>query len=75
MTFEFDLNTIISSGILLTVLGGVKGIFGIKKQVTKINNRVGKIETRQDSQEQICKERNDSLHGRMRTHQEVSHKN
>ena len=59
MNFAIDLNS-----ILILVLGGlltwgIKGIFGMKDQLTKINGRMGKSEQWQDDHEKQDDERHD----------------
>ena len=57
MEFTIDISAVLSTLIVVMIGFAMKGIFGIKTQVTEMNGKVGTIETRLDDHEKVDEER------------------
>ena len=57
MTFNIDLNTLISSLAVVLISYGVKGIWALNAKVGTQNGRLGKIETWMDGHTKLDDER------------------
>jgi len=62
VAFTIDINTIISSGILLVGVMALRGILAIRKDLTVVT-------TKFKAHESLCKERYDGVHARIRNHE------